>query len=190
MGGYQQTTIPPLGGSDWKEVAMRSPCMSCGVLTKGYRCEECERKRTSDLPTQHRRAYDNSRRRDRGYDSAWRRLSARARAMQPFCSVCGATEDLQADHTPMAWERKERGLEVRLQDIQVLCGRCNRRAGSARGETSRRKLTRAERLELKAIDAREPRRAGTWGGNPTGHRTTPRSARRRDNYTSERAGKN
>jgi hypothetical protein len=36
--------------------------------------------------------------RERAYDSAWTRLSARARKLQPFCSFRGSTEDLTADH--------------------------------------------------------------------------------------------
>ena len=38
----------------------------------------------------------------RGYDRRWRVLSERARKLQPWCSDCGATEDLQADHSPEA----------------------------------------------------------------------------------------
>lgn len=53
--------------------------------------------------------------------------------MQPFCLDCGATDDLQADHTPEAWARKAAGKAIRLQDIAVVCGRCNRDRGQARG---------------------------------------------------------
>ena len=40
----------------------------------------------------------------RGYDAEWDRLSRRARRLQPWCSDCGSTEDLQADHLPSAWD--------------------------------------------------------------------------------------
>jgi len=61
----------------------------------------------------------------RGYNSAWSRLSRRARALQPFCSDCGATEDLTADH--LRWPA--RGLE----DVDVVCRSCNSKRGAARG---------------------------------------------------------
>ena len=68
----------------------------------------------------------------RGYGSAWQRLSARARRLQPFCSDCGATDDLTADHSPEAWERVAAGLPVRLADVDVVCRGCNSRRGRAR----------------------------------------------------------
>lgn len=70
----------------------------------------------------------------RGYTGSWRRLSERARAAQQFCSDCGATGDLQADHSPEAWERYEKGLPIRLVDIDVVCMMCNIKRGAARGE--------------------------------------------------------
>lgn len=101
------------------------PCLTCGEPTTGPRCDV----HTIDTkPTA----------RARGYDAAWQRLSKRARRLQPFCSSCGSTEDLQADHLPTAWERKAAGKPVRLQDIQVLCGPCNRAAGAARGHSAAR----------------------------------------------------
>ena len=106
---------------------MRTPCLECGELTReGSYCSEHK-------PKQPRT--ERKRERDRAYGkSAWQRLSRRARRLQPFCASCGATNDLQCDHLPQAWERYERGLPVRLQDVQVLCGECNRKAGTARGE--------------------------------------------------------
>lgn len=115
---------------------MKSTCITCGtVIDSGTRCDPC------------RRADDNRRIKDhaaktssttRGYDQRWRRLSERARKLQPFCSDCGARDDLQADHSPAAWRRKEKGLAVRLRDIDVVCGACNRRRGAARGKETRR----------------------------------------------------
>lgn len=101
-----------------------TPCLECGQLATGPRCEQHRLKYSRPKPA-HRNA---------GYDSAWRRLSAKARRLQPWCSDCHATTDLQADHTPAAWARHDRGLPVRLQDIDVVCGPCNRARGAARGE--------------------------------------------------------
>lgn len=100
------------------------PCIGCGaVIDAGTRCPDC----TPTEPSAH----------TRGYDAAWTRLSRRARRLQPFCSDCGATNDLQADHTPEAWRRKAAGLSIRLQDVDVVCGPCNRARGAARPGTHR-----------------------------------------------------
>ena len=54
--------------------------------------------------------------------------------MQPFCSDCGGTDDLQLDHTEHTWARVEAGKVVRLKDTGgVVCGPCNRARGAARG---------------------------------------------------------
>ena len=80
---------------------------------------------------------------DRGYDSAWTKLSKRARRLQPFCTDCGSTERLEADHTPEAWTRKAAGKAIRLSDIRVLCGtlqprcRSRTRAVSDQGDVPR-----------------------------------------------------
>jgi hypothetical protein len=58
----------------------------------------------------------------RGYGARWQRLSALARRQQPWCSHCGSTVDLVADHVDPA-TRGMRGIT--LADIQVLCRRCN-----------------------------------------------------------------
>jgi 5-methylcytosine-specific restriction protein A len=100
-------------------------CLDCGEPSDGPRCAE----HTTDTKAPAA---------DRGYDAAWTRLSKRARRLQPFCSDCGSTEDLQCDHTPEAWARKAAGLAIRLQDVQVLCGSCNRAAGAARGPAATR----------------------------------------------------
>lgn len=97
------------------------PCLECGELTDASRCPECRSKPTKPSAA------------SRGYDSRWRALSVRARRLQPWCTDCGQTEDLQADHTPEAWARKASGLPIRLSDIVIRCGQCNRSAGAARG---------------------------------------------------------
>lgn len=107
---------------------MMRPCLTCGVPSAGPRCPEHT---TDRKPTAHRR----------GYDTAWQRLSAKARRLQPFCTDCGATEDLQADHSPQAWERKAAGKPIRLADIDVLCAPCNRARGPARPTQQTRPTT-------------------------------------------------
>lgn len=41
---------------------------------------------------------------------------------------------MQTDHSPQAWQRKAEGLAIRLADVDVVCGDCNRNRGSARGD--------------------------------------------------------
>ncbi|QDO88351.1 hypothetical protein FNH13_08350 [Ornithinimicrobium ciconiae] len=98
------------------------PCLDCGVPTEADRCPEHTTYRSHDLPPS-----------ARGYDAAWSRLSRRARRLQPFCSVPGCADtDLTVDHTPEAWARHDIGLEVRLEDVQVLCRSHNSQKGAAR----------------------------------------------------------
>lgn len=54
------------------------------------------------------------------YRGAWRKTSERARQAQPWCSKCGATEDLTADHVAA------RSLDA---GVDVLCRSCNTRKG-------------------------------------------------------------
>lgn len=98
------------------------PCLGCGEPADGPRCAQhtLDAKGTATA---------------RGYDAAWDRLSRRARRLQPFCTDCGATENLQADHSPEAWARKAAGKPIRLTDIDVVCGPCNVARGAARGNT-------------------------------------------------------
>lgn len=98
------------------------PCLDCGELTDGVRCDEHRTKRVDRKISA----------RLRGYDTAWTKLSLRARAMQPFCSVCGTGDDLTVDHSTTAWERHAARLPIRLSDVRVLCRSCNAKAGRAR----------------------------------------------------------
>jgi len=103
------------------------PCLTCGEPCTGPRC------------TEHASAADTkAKTAARGYDHRWNQLSKRARRLQPFCLDCGATDDLQTDHTPEAWARRAAGKPVRLKDVRVLCGPCNRAAGAARGPSATR----------------------------------------------------
>lgn len=85
------------------------PCIDCGTPARKSRCEPC-----------------------RGYPASWNRLSMKARALQPFCSDCGATDNLEADHSPIAWERHAQRKPLRLRDIDVVCHACNLARGPAR----------------------------------------------------------
>lgn len=101
-------------------------CLTCGEPCDGPRCPDHT---TETKPSAAQR----------GYDHAWNKLSARARRLQPFCTDCGATEDLQLDHLPSAWERKATGKRIRLGvDAEVVCGSCNRARGAARGPAATR----------------------------------------------------
>ena len=61
----------------------------------------------------------------RGYDSEWRRIVRQAIALQPYCSICGTTDDLTGDHLrPLS-----RGGTNHPSNVRVLC----RAHNSARG---------------------------------------------------------
>ncbi len=94
------------------------PCAICGEPSEANRCDAHRRPNKSPAKL--------------GYDWAWIQLSKRARRLQPFCTDCGRTDNLEADHTPEAWSRKAAGLTIRLEDIEVVCGPCNRARGAAR----------------------------------------------------------
>src|SRR5699024_1215494 len=110
-------------------------CAECGSpyerQTTESRCQERN-------PSEHRlrrRAHQSNKgnAQQRGYDYRWAQLTKRARALQPYCSDCGSPNNLTADHSTEAWQRRERGLAIRLQDIDVVCADCNRDRGPARG---------------------------------------------------------
>lgn len=68
--------------------------------------------------------------RTRGYDEAWTKLSLRARELQPWCSVCGTSEDLTGDH--LRWPART------LRDVDVLCRSHNSRKGKPAQESDPR----------------------------------------------------
>lgn len=103
-----------------------SPCLDCGEPVVASRCNDCTRVEERAQPDRKSSATS------RGYDWTWTKLSRRARRLQPFCSDCGATKDLQTDHSEEAWRRKAVGLPVRLADVEVVCGPCNRTRGAQR----------------------------------------------------------
>lgn len=108
---------------------MRSPCVDCGELTAGTRCPACLERRAAVREVRLPNRYPEA----QGYNYAWRKLSRRARKLQPFCSDCGTASNLECDHSPAAWERVEAGKPLRLEDVDVVCHRCNVKRGAARG---------------------------------------------------------
>lgn len=109
------------------------PCLRCGEPSEERLCAEHRAERERER-TERRPSF-----RDRGYDGAWDRLSRRARARQPFCSWpgCWSTENLTADHSARAWWRREHGLPIRLQDVEVLCREHNAALGESRRGSKR-----------------------------------------------------
>jgi len=97
-------------------MTFQRPCLDCGLLTtSGDRCDK------------HRKEAAARWKAKRGpspyLDPAWRRLSAKARKEQPWCTLCGATEDLTADHiVPLS---KGGALLVPTHALRILCRRCH-----------------------------------------------------------------
>lgn len=111
------------------------PCLTCGEsTTHGSRCEPCSGTHSTIRTAGKKWGKQNTT--ARGYGHDWQKLSERARRLQPFCEDCGTSEDLQTDHSPTAWRRRDQGLPIRLQDVAVVCGPCNRTRGQARLTTS------------------------------------------------------
>jgi len=112
------------------------PCLVCGEPSPESRCK-AHKLRTHTKPRS---------RHERGYTSAWDRLSKQARRIQPWCSDCGATERLSVDHTPASWQKVAEGKALTLQDfadglLSVRCLPCNIAAGHARGNNVTRDAT-------------------------------------------------
>jgi 5-methylcytosine-specific restriction endonuclease McrA len=100
------------------------PCLQCGEPSPTTRCPACSS--AEDVRTDQRRGTPSA----RGYDWRWAKLSARARRLQPWCTACGATQDLTCDHlVALAAGGRRSGLT--LLDVQVLCRRCNAKRGAA-----------------------------------------------------------
>lgn len=106
---------------------VQRPCLRCQEPVDGSYCVGCRPVKEHPQSST-----------ERGYDHRWRRLSARARRLQPFCSDCGAPHDLTADH--LRWPARS------LADVDVVCRGCNSKRGPSRGPRAK------------------PRRAiATWG---------------------------
>jgi 5-methylcytosine-specific restriction protein A len=106
----------------------RRPCLGCGKLTDASRCSDCR------LSTDNQRYRRRGSRQARGYDAAWGRLVAQAIDAQPWCTDCGidrqaataAGNPLTGDH--LRWPAAS------LEDIEVVCRRCNSIRGPLRGK--------------------------------------------------------
>lgn len=90
-------------------------CLDCGTPCPSSRCEEHEAERLARLDL--RRGGTTQ----RGYDGRWKRLSEKARRLQPFCSDCGTTEKLTVHH--LRWPA------TTLSHVVVLCQADNNRRG-------------------------------------------------------------
>jgi 5-methylcytosine-specific restriction endonuclease McrA len=87
-------------------------CLDCGQLSERSRCQRCARARRGTTSA-------------RGYGAAHQRRARQTIAAQPFCSICGATTDLTADHiVPLARGGHPHG------ELRVLCRRCNSSRGA------------------------------------------------------------
>jgi 5-methylcytosine-specific restriction protein A len=97
----------------------RGRCIPCG---KEYEREKSRRRRARLGTTS-----------ARGYGGDYQRLRAIAIQRQPWCSQCGATQNLTADHIVA---RADGGANV-LSNLRVLCLSCNSaRSGARRRDTA------------------------------------------------------
>lgn len=130
-------------------------CSDCGTPWEREqsqsRCPDCHppaARTPARIESESRRGTRQS----RGYGAAWTRLSRRARRLQPWCSDCGRPDGLTGDHSPRAWRRYELGLPIRLEDVDVVCRRCNAERGPARGPDAQERPTIGDqRRELDAM---------------------------------------
>src|SRR5690348_3942229 len=99
------------------------PCGKHHVTRQGY-CPDKERRRGSAS--------------SRGYDYQHQQLRLLAIRQQPWCSQCGSTEDLTADHII---PRSKGGRNV-LSNYKVLCRSCNSSKGGGEGVDRERMLSR------------------------------------------------
>jgi 5-methylcytosine-specific restriction endonuclease McrA len=91
------------------------PCSGCGILVRSSRCNACVRIQGARNP----------RRRHNKYDYEWQKMSKLARQIQPYCTKCGSTKDLTADHILSI---AQGGLNT-LDNISILCRKCNSSKG-------------------------------------------------------------
>jgi 5-methylcytosine-specific restriction protein A len=90
---------------------------TCGALVQRTPCPTCRRSKERKRGTTTQR----------GLGADHQRLRAIAIARHPYCSECGATEDLTADHII---PRSKGGQNV-LSNYRVLCGHHNYSKGAA-----------------------------------------------------------
>jgi 5-methylcytosine-specific restriction enzyme A len=111
--------------------AQTAPAKTRGVATVplAYLCPGCgvlhsERGRRPRCRREANRARGSST--ARGYDKQHRKLRRLAIAQHPYCTDCGATQDLTADHIVP----RSRGGQNVLFNYAVRCRRCNSRRGA------------------------------------------------------------
>lgn len=108
-------------------VRRRRPCLNCGTLTRNpSRCDPCQATWQQSRDQQRGSAHQ------RGYDSAWRRISATAVAnhRQVYGDWCPGwnipahrATDLTGDHIIA----KANGGKDSADNVQILCRGCNAR---------------------------------------------------------------
>lgn len=91
---------------------MPRPCLVCGEPSAESRCPD---HRVHKTHTGRHAVHTNTTR--------WKKLSRKLRRMQPFCSTCGARDDLTVDHKVPLTERPD--LAYDLANLDVLCRSCN-----------------------------------------------------------------
>lgn len=94
-----------------------SPCLYCGVISRGGTCRQCRAAIEARDPKRQQR--------HKQYDYEWTRLSRLARTLQPWCSRCGSKNDLTADHI---LSLANGGSNI-LENVMVLCRKCNSSKG-------------------------------------------------------------
>lgn len=105
----------------------RRPCLDCGRLTTGSRCSSCR------LATDNKRYQRRGTRQARGYDADWERLVAQAINAQPWCTDCGVDRERAATTgNPLTGDHL-RWPAATLDDVAVVCRRCNSMRGPLRG---------------------------------------------------------
>ena len=116
------------------------PCLDCGVAAdcQQGRCHSCFREREAAKERAHGPRERPTRTDRTGPTStAWKKLRARAVAMQPWCSDCRQTKAqveargsrLEVDHLPSAWAKSMQHKPIELIDVDVVCREENQRRG-------------------------------------------------------------
>lgn len=106
----------------------RRPCLDCGTLTTGSRCSGCR------LTKDNQRYARRGSRQTRGYDASWERLVAAAIDAHPWCTDCGITHDQATAATNPLTGDHLRWPATTLEDVEVVCRRCNSIRGPLRGK--------------------------------------------------------
>lgn len=134
--------------SKWQGTGVLVPCVSCQELTDAPRmgrCHECHSAQRRIKERGRKRERTNRTDRTGPTSTRWKRLRARVVSQQDWCSDCHESraqieargDRIEVDHTPAAWHREALGKAIRLEDVDVVCGQCNRARGPAGVGTAR-----------------------------------------------------